>query len=370
MGADGKLTVWAGTQTPFPLQTQVARALKLPTAKVRVITPFIGGGFGGKSASEQAIEASRLAVAAGVPVRVIWDRPEEFFYDTFDPATIVNIKAGLNADKKIVFWDYEVIGGGARGAQQFYDVPHFQTLVRGSWGANENGMHPFAVGPWRAPGANANCFAREAHIEALAAKADMDAIAFRLHNTSDARMRKCLEAAAKKFGWTAKSQASRAGREAGRAPDVGVGVACGIDAGTYVAGIAEVKVDRATGDVKVLRIVCAQDMGVVVNPEGAMQQLEGCLTMGLGYTLSEEVRFRNGEVLDKNYTTYTLPHFSWVPKIEGVLVENNELPAQGGGEPAIILVGAMVANAIFDVTGKRMTQLPLTKLRVQAALKT
>ena len=361
VGPDGRITVWAGTQTPFPLQTQVARAIGFPTEKVRVITPFIGGGFGGKSASQQAIEAARLTVAAGVPVRVTWDRTEEFFYDTFDPATVINIRAGLTAAKKIAFWDYEVIAAGNRGVEQFYDIPHHRTVVRGGWQANPPGMHPFAIGPWRAPGANANCFGRESHIDQLAAAAKQDPVAFRLANLTDARMRRVLEAAAAKFGW-------RGGAASPRKAGTGYGVACGIDAGTYVAGIAEVAVDRPTGTVRVLRVVVAQDMGVVVNPEGAMQQLEGCVTQGLGYCLSEEVRFRNGEILDKNLTSYQLPKFSWVPKIEGVLIDNPELPAQGGGEPAIILMGAMVANAVFDATGTRMTQLPLTPLRVKAAL--
>ena len=109
---NGKVTVWAGTQTPFPLKTQIARALNLAPEKVRVITPYVGGGFGGKSASAQAIEAARLAVAAGEPVRVIWDRSEEFFFDTFDPAAVFKIRAGLDAAKKIVSWNYEVIGAG------------------------------------------------------------------------------------------------------------------------------------------------------------------------------------------------------------------------------------------------------------------
>ncbi|HVZ50216.1 MAG TPA: molybdopterin cofactor-binding domain-containing protein [Gemmatimonadaceae bacterium] len=365
---DGKVTVWAGTQTPFPLQTQVARALKLPPEKVRVITPYVGGGFGGKSASQQAIEAAVLAQAAGVPVRVVWDRTEEIFYDTFDPATVINIRSGLTAQNKIAFWDYEVIAAGGRGAEQFYDIPHHRTVVRGSWGGGNGDLHPFAVGPWRAPGANANCFARESHVDQLAAKAGMDPVAFRMANfASDdtgARIKRTLEAAAKQFGWTgrAKGKASAAGEV------VGYGVACGIDAGTAVSGIAEVHVNRATGAVKVVRVAVAQDMGIVVNPTGAMQQLEGCITQGLGYVLSEEIRFRNGEILDKNFTSYTLPHFSWVPKIEGVLVENNALAPQGGGEPAIILMGAMIANGIFDATGRRMVQLPFTPARVKAAL--
>jgi isoquinoline 1-oxidoreductase len=369
VGADGRLTVWASTQTPFPLQTQVARATGLPNEKVRIITPYVGGGFGGKSANQQAVEAARLTLAAGVPVRVVWDRTEEFFYDTFDPAAVINVRAGLTAANRIAFWDYEVIGAGNRGAEHFYDIPNHRTVSRGGWGGNQGALHPFAVGPWRAPGANANCFARESHIDQLAAKAGIDPVAFRLANFAPTdtgrRMGRALEAAAQRFGYVPRP-APRRGDSAGTA--TGVGVACGVDAGTLVAGIAELTVNRMTGDIQVTRVVIAQDMGVVVNPEGALQQLEGCVAMGLGYTLAEEVRFRNGEVLDKNYTSYTLPRFSWVPKTEGVLIHNPDTPSQGGGEPAIILMGALVANALYDATGVRVVQLPLTKARVKAAL--
>lgn len=359
VGSDGRVTVWASTQTPFPLQTQVARALKLATEKVRIITPFVGGGFGGKSASQQAIEAARLAVAAGKPVRVVWDRTEEFFFDTFDPAAVITIRAGVDAAHKIVSWNYEVIGAGERGSQQFYDVANHRTVVRGGWNANQNGMHPFGIGPWRAPGANANTFAREVHIDMLAQRAGVDPVAFRqLNLVKNARMQRVLQTAADTFGWDAKVSPSKRG----------FGVALGDDAGTCVATIAQVTVDRTTGAVQVQRVVCAQDMGVVVNPAGAMQQLEGCITMGLGYTLAEEVRFKNGVVLEKNFPTYHIPRFSWVPRIEGVLLHSPDLPAQGGGEPAIVTVGAAVANAVYDAVGARVVQLPLTPARVKAAM--
>ena len=126
--------------------------------------------------------------------------------------------------------------------------------------------------------------------------------------------------------------------------------------------------DAAKGTVQVKRVVCAQDMGVVVNPEGAKIQMEGCITMGLGYALTEEVHFNGGKVLDTNYDTYELPRFSWVPEIETVLIPNNENPPSGGGEPAIVLMGALVANAIYDATGARLFQLPMTPERVKAAL--
>ena len=165
-----------------------------------------------------------------------------------------------------------VVAAGSRGSDIFYDIPHHRTLARGASRGSSSALHPFGTGPWRAPGANANTFARESHIDVMAAQAKMDPVEFRLHNLADARMRRVLEAAAKAFGWT--PQPGPSGR--------GVGVACGTDTGTYAVNMAEVKVDKATGRIQVVRLLCAQDMGLVVNPEGATQQMEGCLTMGLG----------------------------------------------------------------------------------------
>jgi isoquinoline 1-oxidoreductase len=353
-----KATVWASTQNPFGARGDIAQAIGFPAEKVRVITPFVGGGFGGKTNNREAVEAARLAKAAGKPVQVMWSREEEFFYDTFRPAAVVKINSGIDAAGKMAFWDYDVYFAGERGAQQFYTVPNHRTASRGSGFGGPASAHPFATGAWRAPGNNTNTFARESHIDIMAAGAGIDPVEFRLNNLSDARMIRVLKAGAEKFGWTpAKSPSKR-----------GLGVACGIDAGSYVAAIAEVAVDKDKGTVQVKRVVCAQDMGVVINPEGATIQLEGCVTMGLGYALTEEVHFKGGQVLDTNYDTYELPRFSWVPKIETVLIKNNETPPQGGGEPAIILMGALVANAICDATGARLFQLPMTPDRVKAAL--
>ncbi len=145
-------------------------------------------------------------------------------------------------------------------------------------------------------------------------------------------------------------------------------MACGIDAGTYVATMAEVKVDRASGNVKVARLVCAQDMGVVINPEGAKMQMEGCMTMGLGYTLSEDISFNGGQIMTTNFDTYELPRFSQLPQIEVTLVKNDELSPQGGGEPAIVPIGAAVANAIFDAVGARLYRFPMTPERIKKAM--
>jgi nicotinate dehydrogenase subunit B len=350
----GRATVWASTQTPFPTRDLVAQALQLDARHVRVITPYVGGGFGGKSSGAQAVEAARLARAAGRPVQVAWTREEEFFFDTFDPAAVVQIVSGLDASGRICLWDSVVYGAGQRGAALLYAIPHARVDTAGSARA---GLHPFATGPWRAPGANMNVFAIESQIDAMASAAGADPVAFRLRHLADPRMRRVLEAAAQAFGWQPAPAPSRRG----------FGVACSLDAGTCVASIAHAQVDAATGRIGVPRIVCAQDMGLVVNPEGARMQIEGGLAMGLGYVLSEELRFRGGEILDRSFGSYQITRFASAPRVEAVLVENRGLAPQGGGEPSITTTGAVVANAFFDATGVRLDRLPMTPQRVRAA---
>jgi nicotinate dehydrogenase subunit B len=356
----GKVTIWSSTQTPFPTRDRIAKELGLPAEKVRVITPFVGGGFGGKSAGLQASDAARLARITGKPVQVRFSRPEEFFYDTFDPAAVVELATAVDADGKFTLWDYHVIAAGDRGAELFYDAPNVSIRVSGAWRGEGTGLHLFGVGPWRAPGANMNVFAKESQVDIMAAASHIDPVELRLRNLTDPRMRKVLQAAADAFGW--KPRVAPAGTGRGR------GVACGIDAGSYVTLMADVTVDRGTGTVRVDRVVAAQEMGVVVNPEGAKMQIEGCVTLGLGYALAEELRFRGGEILDRNLDTYHIPRFSWVPRIETVLVRNDELAPQGGGEPAIVPMGAVIANAVFDAIGVRFYRLPMTAERVRAAL--
>ena len=352
----GKCTVWASTQNPFGARDKIAQAIGFSPDKVRVITPFVGGGFGGKTSNMQAVEAARLARTVGRPVQVMRTREEEFFYDTFRPAAVVDIRSGIDGSGRITFWDYEVLFAGQRGAEHFYEIPNHRTTVRPQgW---SGGPHPFATGAWRAPANNTNTFARESQISAMAAAAGADAIEFRLKHLGDPRMIRVLKAAAQRFGWTPAATPSKRG----------FGVACGIDAGTYVAAIAEVAVDARSGEVEVKRVLSAQEMGIVVNPQGATIQMEGCVTMGLGYALSEEVHFRGGQILDTNFHRYEIPRFSGVPKIETLLVEANDIPPQGGGEPAIVVMGAVIANAIHDATGARLKRMPMTPGRVKAAM--
>ena len=331
--------------------------MNIPIENVRVIAPFVGGGFGGKISNGQAIQVVKLAKIAKKPVQLTWSRADEFFYDTFRPAAVVKIKSGLTDSGKIVSWDYNIYGMGGRGAQMFYNVPHHRTTVCRELRNGEK-MHTIGTGPWRAPDNNTNSFARESHIDVMAARAGMDPLEFRLKNITDERMRGVLKAAAEKFGWTpAKGPSGR-----------GFGIACGSDVNVPVALIAKVKVDKQTGDVQVKRVVCAMDIGLVINPEGVKLQVEGSVTMGLGYALTEEVHFNGGKIFDLSFGTYKLPRFSWVPEIETVLIKADDSPSKGAGEPPIICVGGVIANAIYDATGARLLQLPMTPERVKEAL--
>jgi len=350
-------TVYIGTQRPFGANEEIGRAIGLPSDKVRVITPFVGGGFGGKSQVGQAVQAARLSKMTGFPVQVIWTREEEFFYDSFQPAAVVKIGSGLDESNRITFWDYHVFFAGDRSSQNIYNVANVRTVSRGS-GFGGGGPHPFPTGAWRGPGSNSNIFARESHVDVMAAKVGMDPLEFRLKNLADERMIKVVKAAADKFGWRpAKPPSSR-----------GQGMVCLDYLGTYVAAMAQIKFDKASARIQVERIVLAQDMGPVINPEGARLQMEGAITMGLGYCLSEEIHFKGGEITDLDFASYKTPRFSWVPKIETVIVENLGIAPSGCGEPPIVGMGALMANALYDAAGIRIQQLPLTPERIKEKL--
>ncbi len=356
VGADD-VTVWVSTQRPFGVQVEVARALGVTEERVRVITPFVGGGFGGKSAGPQAVEAARLSKLAGAPVQVVWTREEEFFFDTFRPAAFVTIASGLNAAGRIVSWDYHVAFAGDRSSEMIYDAPHVRTRSTGSFGGG--GPHPFGTGAWRGPGSNTNIFARESHIDTMAAKAGIDPVEFRLKNLSNPRLIKTLKAAAERFQWTAAPAPSRRG----------CGVALLDYLNTCLAAMAEITVDAATGEIRVKRVTVAQDLGQAVNPEGIRSQMEGCVVMGLSSVLTEEIHFQGGDIKERSFGSYDITRFSQVPDIDTVLVDNPDLAPQGCGEPTITAMAAVIANALFDATGARLVRLPLTPERVKLALR-
>jgi len=270
---------------------------------------------------------------------------------------VVKVASSTDGAGKIASWDYDVYFAGDRGAELFYDVrtPGCASSEAGAGRERKPTASPSAPGV--PPGANMNVFARESQIDVMAAAAGLDPVEFRLRNMSDERMRRALQEAAKAFGWKPAAAPSRRGW----------GVACGIDAGTYAVLAVQVAVDRASGQVRVERVVCAQDMGVVVNPEGATMQMEGCITMGLGYVLTEELRFRGGSCSTRT-STPTSCRACRGCRDRDAAVPNDAVPPQGGGEPAIVPMGAAIANAFFDATGVRIYRLPLDPERVKAAL--
>jgi nicotinate dehydrogenase subunit B len=314
----------------------------------------VGGGFGGKKSGRQISEVVKLSKLAGCPVQLAWTRKEEFFYDTFRPAAVVKMRSGLNEEGLITFWECDILFTGSRSSEPIYNIPHFRVKTY-----DKERVHPFATGAWRGPGSNTNVFAMESHADILAQAAGMDPLQFRLKNLTDKRMIQVLRFAADKSGYDFRPAPS------GR----GYGICCTNYLNTYVATIAQVSVSKSTGKVKVERIVCAQDTGEIINPQGAKLQIEGGITMGLSAALSEEIEFSGGKINTVNFGTYHMTRFSDAPPIDVVLVENPDIPPQGCGEPAITTVGAAMANAIFDATGARLFTLPMTPERILAAIR-
>jgi len=348
-----KVTVWASTQTPFGSQDDIAEAMNMELENVRVISPFVGGGFGGKIYGPQIMEAVKISKLAQKPVMIHYTREEEFFMDYFRPAAVVKIKSGVTKSGKITLWNYTQHFAGNRGSDTIYNVPHVRRTGVGE--KRGSPVHLFSTGAWRAPGNNTNTFCRESQIDMMAAKVGVDPVQFRLDNLADEKMIKVIEALADKFQYTPSKGPS------GR----GIGMACGTDAGTWLAVMIEVKVDEKTGQVQPIKAVCSQDMGMCVNPQGATLQVEGCITMGMGYALAEDIEFKGGDIITKNFDTYQLPLFSWVPEtIDTVILDRMDMAPQGGGEPAIVVMGGALANAIYDACGARVFQMPMTPERV------
>ena len=347
-----KVTIWASTQSPFGTRASVAKALEMPLEKVHIKQIFLGGGFGGKSNSQQSIEAASIAKLCGKPVQLVWSRKEEFMYDNFRTAAVVKVAGGADSKGKLKVWDFDIYCAGTRGTELFYAIPNKR--IRSF---NQADVHPFGTGAWRAPGNNTTTFARESHIDVVSHAAGIDPLDFRLNNLENKDMIETLKLAAKTFGYDKEKK-----------PGVGYGIALGQDAGTLVAMIAEVFVDKETGVVQPIRVVCAQDMGQVVNPHGATLQTEGGITMGIGYALYEEIEFNGGEMETTNFNRYEITRFSKTPKIECVFIDKMDAKPQGGGEPAIICVGAAIANAVFDACGARVNRMPVTPERILAAI--
>jgi nicotinate dehydrogenase subunit B len=340
---DGKLTVWTGTQRPFGVRGDLADAFGVPQDKVRVIAPDMGSGYGGKHTAESAIEAARLAKAAGKPVKLTWTREEEFTWGYFRPAGVIDVTGAVRNDGSIVAWDVQNYNSGPSALRPFYDIPHLRAAFHGS-------ESPLRQGSYRGLAATANHFARECHIDDLARAVKRDPLAFRLQNLKDARLKAVLEAAAKQFGWDPSKKP---------AADHGFGIAGGSEKGSYVASCAEIVHDKTTGKIRVVRVVTAFECGAIVNPDHLKNQVEGAVMMGLGGALFEAIKFDDDKITNPHFSRYRVPRFSDLPILETVLVDRKDLPSAGAGETPIVAVAPAIGNAIFNATGIRLTSLPM-----------
>jgi nicotinate dehydrogenase subunit B len=339
---DGKLTVWTGTQRPFGVRSELAEAFHIPEEKIRVITPDTGSGYGGKHTGESAIEAARLAKASGKPVKLVWTREEEFSWAYFRPAGVIEVNSGVKNDGTVTAWEFHNYNSGGSGIQVKYDFPNQDIQFH-------NSKSPLRQGSYRGLAATANHFAREVHMDELAQAVNMDPVQFRLKNIKDARLKAVLEAAADKFGWSRKKAEGR-----------GRGIACGFEKGSYIATAAEVSVDAKTGRVKIERVVESFECGAIVNQLHLNNQVEGAIVQAIGGALFESIQFKNGQILNGKFSQYRVPRFSDMPVIEVVLIDRKDLPSAGAGETPIVGLAPAVANALFDLTGKRIRSMPLT----------
>jgi nicotinate dehydrogenase subunit B len=348
--ADGKLTVWTGTQRPFANRDELAAVFHVPESSVRVIVPDTGSAYGGKHTSDAAIEAARLARAAARPVKVVWTREEEFTWAYFRPAGVIEIKGGIAGDGALTAWDFHNYHSGSSGIETPYVVANQRT---------EYHAVPLILrsGSYRGLAATANHFARETHMDALANMAKMDPLDFRMKNLSDARMRAVLEAATKSFGWPRK-----------KAQDgQGFGIACGNEKGSYVATCAEIAVDKKSGAVRPVRLVGAFECGAIVNPDGLRNQVVGAMIQGLGGALFEAIEFENGRIANPNFASYRVPRFRDVPEIEAILLDRKDIPSSGAGETPIMAVAPAIGNAIFNANGIRLNNLPMVPNGLRSA---
>ena len=390
---DGKMTVWTHSQGVFPLRGELVKALKMPASSIRCVHTEGSGCYGHNGADDVAVDAALLARAVpGRPVRLQWMRDDEFKWEPYGPAMVMRAKAAI-ADGRIADWEYELwsnshstrpestngtnvlaawylaepqkmgpptsppqpAGGGDRNAIPLYDFPsqrvvhHFLQEM------------PIRASALRTLGAYANVFALESFMDELAAAAGADPVAFRLAHMKDPRARAVIEAVAKKAAW--KDGEKGDGRR-GR----GIGFAKYKNLACYVAVVADVEVDRATGVVRVPRAFAAVDAGLIINPDGLSNQIEGGIIQSASWTLKEEVRFDKGGILARDFASYPILTMPEAPKVEIELINRPDERPLGAGEGSQGPAVAAVANAFAHATGKRIRDLPFHPARVKAAL--
>jgi isoquinoline 1-oxidoreductase len=294
------------------------------------------------------ISRTRVPVAAKKPLALRWTRAAEFTWAYFRPAAVIEAAAALDDAGKIASWYFVNINSGPSALETPYRVAKAeQKYVRSD--------PPLRHGSYRALAATANTFARESFMDELAHAAGADPLTFRLaHLDADSRLRAVLEQAARRFGWAERIAKGKSD------PDVGVGLACGTDKGSFVAACAEVALDRAKGTVSVRRVAQVFECGAVTNPANLLSQVQGGIVMGLGPALREAIAFQRGKVTNATFYEYEVPRFADAPaELDVHLLDRPDLPSSGAGETPLIAIAPAINNAIFNATGTRLRELPL-----------
>jgi nicotinate dehydrogenase subunit B len=390
---DDRLTVWTHSQGVFPLRGELSKALKMPASAIRCVHEEGSGCYGHNGADDVAVDAALLARALpGRPVRLQWMRDDEFKWEPYGPAMVMRAKASI-ADGRIEDWEYELwsnthssrpgstsgtnvlaawylaepqkmgppttprqpAGGGDRNALPLYDFPNQRVINHFVQDM------PIRVSALRTLGAYANVFALESFMDELAAAAGADPVAFRLAHMKDPRARAVIEAVAAKAGW---KQVDKGDGTRGR----GIGFAKYKNLACYVACVADIEIDRASGTVRVPRVWAAVDSGLIINPDGLANQIEGGIVQSVSWTLKEEVRFDKNGILAQDWASYPILTMPEAPKVEVELINRPGERPLGAGEGSQGPAVAAVANAFAHATGKRIRDLPLNPARVKAAL--
>jgi isoquinoline 1-oxidoreductase subunit beta len=381
--------IWVPSQCPREAQKEAAEMLGISPDAVTVHVTLIGGGFGRRLFSDYVHETVELSRAIGKPVQLLWTRSDDMRFGYFQPPSVERIVGGFNANGKPVAWLQKSVGCDLtmfplsevdrKNVRYYYENEE-------PWGAFDNPYNfshlqadfipmdaPVPTGPWRAVMYPARVFARESFLDEMALAAGEDPVAFRLRllapgdvlkvgsqKIDRSRLIKVLQVAAEKSDWKKPLQHS-GDRVWGR------GIACNVYAeDCFIAQVAEVSVGKQSSDIKVHRMVCAIDCGLVINPRGLDGQAESGITWGLSATLHGGIEFKNGGALQTGYTDFTVIGIDEAPAIETLIIPSDHPPG-GFGETAVPPVAPAVANAIFAATGKRMRQLPITAEKLSNA---
>ncbi|HEY3452967.1 MAG TPA: molybdopterin cofactor-binding domain-containing protein [Bryobacteraceae bacterium] len=384
---EGTTTIWTSSQGPHNLRKFLAKMFGIPAEKMRVVFVQGAGSYGRNGNDDAAADALLLSRAVKQPVRVQWMREDEHGWDPKGPAQLLDVKGALDAEGRIAAWQTEMwIPGGPSGAPALVGpeaagIPQGRGQSAGQMTQNGDPPYraehvrvlartlkdtPLRLSNLRAPGKIGNVFAVESFTDELAAAAGIDALEFRLRGLSDARAIAVLQKAAEMIGWQKRPSPNR--ENAGKGMWFGRGMAYVHykQAENHVAIAMEVMVDRANGKIVVRRVTCAHDCGLIVNPDGLRNQVEGNILQTLSRTLHEEVQFDQSRVTSVDWAGYPILRFNEAPAIEVALIDKLELPPLGAGEAASAPVAAALGNAVFDATGVRLRKVPFTREHVLA----